>query len=437
MSQVEKQFEKFYENIKLTAAQKEDAQTKHNGVCEKLHNYYYSNTAYSGRTKLLIGSYGKHTSIRPARDIDVIFIMPPEKFAQYDDNTSNKQSQLLQDVKKILESKYPNTPISAFGKIVKLEFADTKHDVELVPGWENEDGTFTIPDSANGGSWHTQDYRKEILDILDSDKVTGKTKFLIRVIKKWSENCSAQIGSYRIEQMVLSFFSNISLDDPTTAQLIADFFQYFLQNTSDQLLRSHINTAVKRSKKALDFEVADKYDEALEEWKKVFGDDFYKTIKTANASFVNIEYKKLTKLCDQYPSLTEEFLEQKHGIPFAINKNYKISIDADITKQDGFRDYTLMSFLKKRFPVQKKKKLLFKVTHDVPHPYQMKWKIRNFGDEAKRASGLRGEIHDDNGSETRPESTLYYGEHYVECYIIKDHKCVALGRILVPIGNDY
>ena len=181
---MEKQFEKFYENIKLTSVQKEDAKTKHNGVCSKLHDYYYPNTTYSGNTKLLIGSYGKHTSIRPARDIDVIFILPPEKFAQYDDNTSNKQSQLLQDVKKILEDKYPNTPISAFGKIVKLEFADTKHDVELVPGWENEDGSFTIPDSENGGRWHSQDYRKEIQEIADSDATTGKTKFLIRSVKR-------------------------------------------------------------------------------------------------------------------------------------------------------------------------------------------------------------------------------------------------------------
>ena len=73
----------------------------------------------------------------------------------------------------------------------------------------------------------------------------------------------------------------------------------------------------------------------------------------------------------------------------------------------------------------------------MPGPYEIKWKIRNFGEEAKRANALRGQIHDDMGSETRSESTLYHGEHYVECYIIKNNKCVVFGRILVPIGKDY
>lgn len=93
-------FIKFYENIKLTKKQKEDAKTKYEGVCKKLHDYYYPEITYTGDTKLLIGSYGKHTNIRPPRDVDVLFIMPPEKFNEYNDNNSNAQSQLLQDIKK-------------------------------------------------------------------------------------------------------------------------------------------------------------------------------------------------------------------------------------------------------------------------------------------------------------------------------------------------
>ena len=63
----------------------------------------------------------------------------------------------------------------------------------------------------------------------------------------------------------------------------------------------------------------------------------------------------------------------------------------------------------------------------------MKWKIRNFGDEARNASGLRGEISDDKGFLQKDESTLYRGVHYVECYIIKGGRCVSIGRIFVPI----
>jgi len=435
METIEKQFEKFYENIKLTPAQKQDAIDKYTGVCKKLHGHYYTNIEYNGSTKLLIGSYGKHTSIRPARDVDVIFIMPEEKFAQYDDNTSNKQSQLLQDVKRILKEKYPNTPISAFGKIVKLEFSETKHDVELVPAWENNDGSFKLPDSENGGSWHIQSYREEIRAIWDSDKATGKTKFLIRSIKKWSDNCSVKLKSWDIEQMVLAFFSRKDASGYSRASLIKEFFAYFHQNTTDQNLKSHLSTALNRAEKACDFEINQKLDNATEEWKKIFGDDFPKNEKPAS---VVQNASSLDSLQKKYPSPTEEYLDHTYGIPFELNPAYKLNLDADVSKQDGFRDGSLKSFISRNFPIKKKKKLLFRASHNVPSPYGMKWKIRNFGDEANNAEGgLRGEIHDDEGLEVRKEDTKYYGQHYVECYIIKDKKCVAVGHILVPIANDY
>ena len=74
---------------------------------------------------------------------------------------------MLQDIKKILVEKYPNTPIKAFGKVVVLEFADTKHDVELLPAWEKEDSTFIIPNSENSGYWEYLDPRSEIQKIKD------------------------------------------------------------------------------------------------------------------------------------------------------------------------------------------------------------------------------------------------------------------------------
>mgnify|MGYP003393403983 CR=1 FL=1 len=431
----EEQFQKFYANIKLTPAQRQDAIDKHTGVCKKLHDHYYATIAYSGDTKLLIGSYGKHTHIRPARDIDVVFIMPPGKFDQYNDNRSNGQSQLLQRVKTILEEKYTSTPVKAFGKVVVLEFAETKHNVELVPAWELEDGTFRIPNSENGGTWETVDYRKEIEDIAASDAETGKTKFLIRITKKWSENCSVYLRSFQIEQAVLAFLSNRDFSAYTTPALVRDFFEYFNQSTYDQGTKSHLTTALSRATKACDFFINNKFELATDEWKKIFGDDFPRSdegaVSTAHTPAA------LALLQKRFPSPKEEYLDHTHGIPFQVNPLYKVSIDAEISKQKGFRDGLLSTFLSRRLPLLKQKKLLFVLSHNVPQPYSIMWKIRNFGDEAAGAEALRGEIHDDIGYETRQESTLYHGEHYVESYFIKEGMCVAVGRILVPIGNNY
>ncbi len=49
---------------------------------------------------------------------------------------------------------------------------------------------------------------------------------------------------------------------------------------------------------------------------------------------------------------------------------------------------------------------------------------------------MRGEITLDDGSETKIENTRYKGEHYVECYIIKDKICVARERVDIPISEE-
>jgi len=208
MSTIRKSFEKFVSNIRLTSAQIEDAKKKYNGVCKKLHNHYYPDSEYNGSTKLLIGSYGKRTNIRPPRDVDVLFIMPDDKFNQYDDNKSNGQSQLLQAIKNILSEKYSTTEkIKGWSKVVLIQFADGTHNIELLPAWEKENGEFIIPNTENGGFWETWDPRAEIKKINDSDKKTnGKTRALIRMVKKWSENCSVKLKSFQIEENVADFF---------------------------------------------------------------------------------------------------------------------------------------------------------------------------------------------------------------------------------------
>jgi len=428
----QKNFDKFYENIQLTSAQREEAIIKHTGVCKKLHDYFYPDREYNGDTKLLIGSYGKDTHIRPARDIDVIFMLPQEKFDQYADNQSNGQSQLLQDIKKILEEKYPDTPIKAFGKVVVLKFADTQHSVELLPAWENKDGTFTIPNSESGGNWEYWNPRLEIQKINDSDSKTGKTKSLIRMIKKWTENCSVKIKSVDIENKILDFFQSTNSFENEYALLVKDFLKFSIQTVVDEEIKSYLTTAFDRATKACNLESENDLEKAVEEWKKIFGDDFPKLDTDKKLSESGIE-----DLAKMYPSAKEKFLDRDYGIKFLINPKYILKIDTLIT-QDGFRSNWLSEFIKRRYFLKKKKKLEFLILkNNVESPYTVKWKVRNFGEEAKLANYLRGEISDDLGYEKKKEDTKYMGEHYVECYIIKDNVCVAKDIIKVPIGNDY
>ena len=66
-------------------------------------------------------------------------------------------------------------------------------------------------------------------------------------------------------------------------------------------------------------------------------------------------------------------------------------------------------------------------------PYKIYWKVKNVGPEAARRDQLRGQIY--ARGKTITEHTNFFGNHYIECYIIKDNMCVARQRINIPIGR--
>lgn len=411
---INEQFQKFYENIKLTEAQREDAKRKYDGVCSKLHSYYYPDTTYDGTTRFLIGSYGKRTHIRPARDIDVIFIMPPEKFSQYADNSSNCQSQLLQDIKTILEEKYPDTPISAWGKVVALDFADPQHKVEVQPAWENENGTFTIPNSENGGSWETVDPRAEIKRIKESDDQTGKTRALIRMIKKWSELCTANVKSYAIENKVIEFFSINSAGE--YAATVRDFFAYFYNSETDENLRSHLNTASNRARKACDFEGEQKIDHATEEWRKIFGDNF------------PVATEKIAVVKETIPALADSSHCEVLRWPFVAER--RVNINAYTYNPE--KTVKLGGLNSNGRSLATGLSLKYVAETNAGGQFEYYWQVVNTGEHARSLGGLRGSIFP--GKKIQWESTLYRGKHWIECFIIQSGQCVARsGKFFVNI----
>ena len=278
---IQDHFDQFYENIKPTNNQLGDAQTKYTEVCETLYKHYYPNShiSYLGRVNFPIGSYGKGTHIRPVRDVDVLFIMPFPVFEKYW-KKPNGQSRLLQEVRGVLTKKYPKTPIKVDRKVVVLEFSTPKHNVELLPACDSQDKRFYTPDTTGNGTWFPPyDPYTEMQEIKNSDNRTGKTIMLIRMIKKWPENCNVDLSSYDIEQEVLEF-----LKGKTKAQcnshsiLVRDFlkdlllYAPFRYHDRKNLLKP-IETACKRAINACEFEEQGNVDLAVQEWQKIFGDN--------------------------------------------------------------------------------------------------------------------------------------------------------------------
>lgn len=81
-------------------------------------------------------------------------------------------------------------------------------------------------------------------------------------------------------------------------------------------------------------------------------------------------------------------------------------------------------------PLPKNVSLRFEAHADNLKSFDVQWQVTNDGLEATRANCLRGDFYEGitlaNGRKTRPESTLYEGEHYVECLLVKNG--VVYGR---------
>ncbi len=419
-------FDELLRRIKLTKLQREDAKRKYTGIAKKLHDKYYV-SEYNGNTKLIIGSYGKKTNIRPPGDVDLLFKIPLETYERFFEYKSNGPASLLQEIKGILAEKYTTTDsIKAWGKVVLVEFSDGTHNVELLPAIEI-DGVFIIPNSENDGSWDSFDVRTEIDALSESNNSTnGLTRRLIRIMKCWKQqNSTMTLKSYQIEELCIKFLEQFDSPELSSmGNLISELLEWLHLNTEVDM--TNIRTAYSRAQKALIYEANGQFIEACNEWKKIFGESNF-------PSYSGLR-EKIHKLRLAYPSQAEEFIEDIHKI--RIDPAVKLSIDAKVNpNRKGFRniEWPIVGFLKTFSAIPTQSNIYFTAQTNITGLKYL-WKIRNFGNHALRENGLRGQIKQGSDDGRWREPTKYHGSHYVECYAIQNDICVAIARVEVPIN---
>lgn len=176
---------------------------------------------------------------------------------------------------------------------------------------------------------------------------------------------------------------------------------------------------------------SDKITEAYEEidlqksvakWQEIFGEDFRKPESTSNSQ-KETEGRSLMVFDN-----TEQHITAL-GFPLRINPIYKVRLIGRVVKKTGFREYNLGTQGNK---VGRGRSIFFSIKNaNIPQPYDIYWKTLNRGEHAMKMNSIRGQI--DQGSSNHTEVTSFKGNHYVECYIIKDGICVARDRQSVVI----
>ncbi len=279
-------FLRFLSNLALTEAQQADGTTKHGGVRRALNAHYY-NLSSTGAHSMLVGSWGKSTEVRPPRDIDVLFELPADVHARYEQVfwPRNKQSELLQEVKRILGYTYPHTTMRGDGQVVTVQF--DSYAVEVLPAFRLRDSRFLICDTNDGGRYKTiHPVAEQEAVRISNSSTNGNTRCLIRMMKSWQSICSVPMKSFWIELLAVEFLHSWQYRHNSATYhdwMVRDFLAYIIRRASGILSvpgtgeiislgdawKSRAESAHARAIKACS--ATSEY-EAGTEWQKIFGD---------------------------------------------------------------------------------------------------------------------------------------------------------------------
>lgn len=435
---LEKTFKSFCESILLNNY--DDMEKTAGEIAKKLNKHYYSLDGDSESNLFIVGSVGRNTAIKNSSDLDILFVLPKEIYDKYNGYSTNGQSALLQDVKNVLVERYSRTDISGDGQVVVIAF--DKYTVELVPGFQNQDGSFTYPDTHDGGSWKTTNPIPEQKECKKcNDKSDGAFFDFCHIIRCWKNTVGFSMGGLLIDTLVYKhfidneYFCDNGYDDYLSI-LICLFEhlknqnknqEYWFAVGSNQRVYNTDNGAfVSKAEKAYNkiCDAKDSDEDLNDALTDLLGIDF-SSPRTINKSFESFSYDRYARLRG---SKTEQFIDEL----FPVDIKYSLRIDCLVT-QDGFRPRFLSSILRENKWLSHKKQLDFQIREtNCPGHYSIFWKVRNVGDEAIKRNMIRGEIKQTDKKHQK-EHTDFYGPHYVECFLIKNNICVAKDRINVPI----
>ena len=412
---------------KIAIDNAESISASYRKITKRLNREFYDDSSEEYHSRQ-VGSYGRHTAIKGISDLDMIFELPDNLYDKYNKMANNGQYKLLSRVKNALKISYPNTEVRVDGQIVSVRLK--RYVVEVVPAFRLDDGRFRYPDSNNGGSWKVCNpiAEKDAVNILNKER-NRNLKNLAKMIRSWKDTHGVPLSGMLIDTLVYRFFQeNREYDNSGYSKykyLMKDFFVYLVNQPAEQEFwrapgsRSEVykdGKFIPKAKKALRKcqEALDDESQADKKWREIFGKRF--PVKKVTAS--------VEEAARNYHD-TEQSIE----VMFPLSIRYGIELDANIGKDNRMLD--LLSRLTSRVSKERDLKFFIQRVDHIPEPFDIYWKVKNTGPEAERKDMIRGQIT--KGGRYQEERSDFSGEHYVECYIIKDGFCVARESISVPI----
>ncbi len=285
-------FECFCSNLRFSVDDVNTISYRYHAITKRINNDYWDSTSDITHS-LYVGSYGRDTEISTS-DIDMLVQLPYETYVKFNAYTSNGQSALLQEVKKVIEKTYSVTSLKADGQIISIPFSDGIN-FEVLPAFLNKDGSYTFANTNNGGSWKTTDPKAEIEAIQSKNNgCNSNLKRLCKMARAWKEKNDVDISGILIDILSYRFISSWEYRDKSYLYydwMTRDFLKYVSEQSTSQYSWQAMGSgryitcygsfqakAKKAYEKALEaIADADKYPScANDEWREIYGTKFPK-----------------------------------------------------------------------------------------------------------------------------------------------------------------
>ncbi|GMQ58356.1 nucleotidyltransferase [Vallitalea sediminicola] len=451
------EFDKFYRTkVVLPATVQNELREKRKLNIKRLENglteYNEENgTDYKICENRVQGSMAMHTVVQNDNndyDIDVAIVFEKSKLGNLGPlATRNIVANALRR-----KTRQFNAEPEVKTSCVRIKYEDGYHvDFAVYRRYKNSETDVEYKYEHAGIEWTSRDIRA--IDDWFKGEIEEKGKDLRKVIRfskmfcksrdSWKNMpsgliqtvlCDEQLAGYtRIDELFYHTMKliKIRLNDDVEVSAPVDNGRLLVTRDSDRQKMNNWKNRCDSKLKELDilFDGECTYSQAVTSWSEFFNHNYWSELATAQLS----ESFSIKKSCGYTD--TEQFIEDMYD----INERYDVYIDCMVSG-NGFMLTPIYQFIETYAPKFKRFiphnfTVKCKVGKTTAHSYdKVLWKVRNVGEEAERRNDIRGQIKD-RGTWIS-ENTLFNGSHYIECYLIKNNICVAIGHISIPIGIE-
>ena len=166
--------------------------------------------------------------------------------------------------------------------------------------------------------------------------------------------------------------------------------------------------------------------DAKNAWYEFFNHEYWNTNMNESKMLINNTYQRNLEYDD-----TEEDIE--NIFPIQRTMCY-VKINCKVTKGNSINLLSNMILNNEKIPIGCNLNFYIESTN-IQEPYTVLWKVKNNGYYAYQNNCIRGQIFKSKNinKNQNDETSDFSGNHYVECYIIKNGVCIAKDHIDVNI----